>query len=122
MPRSAPLSRKNSALPGIQEIKIFINLRNERKDKNVIHSDNETETLAAMSQQELLNVVKRYWNYFETVIFSIIDLAGAAARRSRWADLTSTHSAWLLKIFQSETLKLFKIANPFYTTSCQLLK
>jgi len=62
MPRSAPLSRKNSALPGIQEIKIFINLRNERKDKNVIHSDNETETLATMSQQELLNVVKRYWN------------------------------------------------------------
>ena len=38
------------------------NLRNERKDKNVIHSDNETETLATMSQQELLNVVKRYWN------------------------------------------------------------
>ena len=55
MPKSAPLSRKNSVLPGIQEIKVFINLRNEKK-KGL---DNETDTLATMSQQELLNVVKR---------------------------------------------------------------
>ena len=41
------------------------------------------------------------------MIFSIIDLAGVVAQKSRLADLTSTLSVWLLKTFQSKNLKLF---------------